>query len=135
MNGNIFKVWGTRRRIFLTDKIELDLLHLKKNTFCSSHSHKNKINLFVVISGKVRIETEYGKIILKKNESFEVRPPLKHKFVALTKAIMIEIAFVTKDKIDNNDINREKLGGKIIKGKYISIPELRKKGYLELDNE
>ena len=133
--GNIFKVWGTRRRILLTDTVEIDLLHLKKNTFCSSHSHKNKINLFTVIKGKVKIETEYGRIILRKNESFEVRPPLKHRFIALTNSIMVESAFVNKGKINPNDIKREKLGGKIIKRKYLSIPELKKKGYLELDNE
>jgi len=134
-SGNIHKVWGTRRRILLTNTIELDLLHLKKDTFCSTHSHKSKINLFTVIKGKVRIETEFGRIILKKNESFEVRPPLKHRFVALMNSIMVETAYVNNGKIDTNDINRNVLGGRIIKGKYISIPELRKKGYLELNNE
>ncbi len=134
-SGNIFKVWGTRRRILLTDTIELDLLHLKKDTFCSTHSHNKKINLFTIIEGQVRIETEFGRITLRKNESFEVHPPLKHRFVALADSIMVESAFVEKGKIDAKDINRRILGGKIIKGKYISIPELRKKRYLELDNE
>ena len=73
--------------------------------------------------------------MLTKGQSFEVRPPLKHRFVSLEKSEMIEIAYVEKGKINDKDINREKLGGKIIKGKYLSIPELRKKGYLELDNE
>ncbi len=134
-SGNVFKVWGTRRRILLTDTIELDLLHLKKNTFCSTHFHKNKLNLFTVIKGRIRIETEYGRIILRKNESFKVSPPLKHRFVALKDSIMVETAYVTKGIIDEDDINRGLLGGRIIKGKYISIPELRKNGQLEIDNE
>ena len=135
MSGNIHKVWGERRRILLTDTIELDLLYLKPDTFCSTHSHKNKINLFTVVKGKVRIETEFGKITLKKNESFQVDAPLKHRFVALIRSIMIETAFVLEGKIDASDINREKKGGRIIKGKEYSIPELRKAGYLELENE
>ncbi len=135
MSENIHKVWGQRRRILLTDQTEIDYLKLKANTFCSQHNHVKKINLFYVLKGKVRIETEFGKIILKKGESFEVCPPLKHRFIAISNVEMIEIAYVTKGKIDEKDINREKLGGRIIKGKYISIPELRKRGYLELDNE
>ncbi len=132
---NIHKVWGTRRRILLTDKCEIDLLNLKSDSFCSTHTHITKINLFTVISGKVRIETEYGKIVLKKNESFTVLPYLEHRFVALSKSIMMECAYVNKGKIDPNDIIRKIQGGRIIKGKYLSIPELRKKGYMELSNE
>lgn len=131
-SNSIFKVWGERHRILLTDTTEIDYLKLKANTFCSRHNHDKKINLFYVLKGKIRIDSEFGKTILKKGQAFEVRPPLKHRFVALTNAEMIEIAYVNKGKIDDKDINREQLGGKIIKGKYISIPELRKKGLLDL---
>ncbi len=131
-NNSIFKVWGTRNRILLTDTTEIDYLKLKKNTFCSSHNHNQKINLFYVLRGKVIIESEFGRIVLKKGQSFEVRPSLKHRFIALEKSEMIEIAYVEKGKISDKDINREQLGGKIIKGKYLSIAELRKKGLLEL---
>jgi len=135
MNGNIHKVWGERRRILLTDTIELDLLYLKANSFCSTHYHLNKINLFTVVKGKVRIETEFGKIVLKKNDSFQVDPSLKHRFVALCNSIMIEVAFVNNGKIDADDIQRIIQGGRIIKNKEYSIPELRKIKYLELNNE
>jgi len=134
-NGNLHKVWGERHRILLSKTSEIDYLKLKANTFCSQHSHNKKINLFYVLKGKIRIDTEFGKIILQKGQAFEVRPPLKHRFVSLSNSEMIEIAFVNKGRIDENDINREKQGGRIIKGKYLSIPELRKLGYLELSNE
>jgi len=133
-SSNIFKVWGTRNRILLTDTCEIDYLKLKANTYCSQHTHENKINLFYVLKGKVRIESEFGKVVLQKGQGFEVSPPLKHRFVVLVDSEMVEIAFVNKGKIDANDIKREKQGGRIIKGKYIGIPELRKQGYLELDN-
>lgn len=134
-NGSIFKVWGTRNRILLTDTCEIDYLKLKANTFCSQHSHENKINLFYVLKGKVRIDSEFGKVVLQKGQSFTVSPPLKHRFVILADSEMVEIAFVNKGKVEADDIKREKQGGRIIKGKYISIPELRKLGHLELDNE
>ncbi len=134
-NGSIFKVWGERHRVLLNKSCEIDFLKLKANTFCSLHSHSKKINLFYILKGKVKIESEFGKIILTKGQSFEIRPPLKHRFVALTNAEMIEVAYVNKGKIKETDINRKKLGGRIIKGVYLSISELRKKGYLELNNE
>ena len=131
-SGNIFKVWGERRRILLTDKTEIDYLKLKINTFCSRHSHYKKINLFYVLKGKVKIESEFGKIILKKGQAFEIKPPLKHRFVAITNAEMIEIAYVEEGKIDPNDIDREKQGGRIMYGQELTEDELRKKGWLEL---
>ena len=133
MNGNIFKVWGTRRRILLTDTIELDLLHLKKDTFCRRHKHKRKVNKFVVISGEVKIETEFGNKILRENESWTVRPPLTHRFVPLTNAIMIEVAYTEdKTKISSTDIWRFSQGGRIIDGKEMTHNELRDKGLLDL---
>ena len=66
---NISKIWGERRRLHLDDKNEIDLLYLKKDTFCSTHTHKNKINKFIVIAGKVRIDSDLGSIDLTANES------------------------------------------------------------------
>ena len=130
--GNIFKVWGTRKRILLTDTCEIDLLHVFDDSFCSTHSHKNKINKFRVLSGKVRIESEYGYTTLNPGEEFEVRPPLKHRFFAIEHSDMIELAYVEKGKIDPNDINRESQGGRIVDGKEMTLDEMRKKGLLDL---
>ena len=40
--SNIHKIWGCRRRIHLDSQHETDLLYLKKDTFCSTHSHNEK---------------------------------------------------------------------------------------------
>lgn len=132
MSENIHKIWGERLRLKLDDKNEIDLLYLKKDTFCSTHTHKEKINRFYVISGSVRIDTEFGKIILKKNESWVVRPILKHRFVALVESTMLEFAYVEEGKIDPNDINRESKGGRIINDEYLTIDDLKEKGLLNL---
>lgn len=132
MSENIFKIWGQRIRLRLDEKNEIDLLYLKEDTFCSSHTHKEKINRFYVVEGTVRIDTEFGKIVLKENEAWVVRPPLKHRFVALEDSKMIEFAYVEEGKIDPNDINRESFGGKIINGEELTIDDLKEKGLLEL---
>ncbi len=129
---NIFKCWGERRRILLDDYNEVDLLHLKKNTFCSTHTHIDKINRFVLVSGKVEIQTELGNKVLSPNDEWTVHPPLKHRFVVLEDSVMIEIAFVKEGNINPNDIKRESLGGKIIDGKELTIDDLKEKGLLEL---
>lgn len=132
MNGNINKIWGERRRILLTDLTEIDLLYLKAGSFCSTHKHAYKINRFYVVEGEVKIETEFGNRILKKNESWDVCPPLVHRFVPLTDAIMIELAFVKTGKIDPNDIDRISQGGRVINGQEMTHNELREKGLLDL---
>ena len=130
--SNVMKIWGERRRILLDDKNEIDLLYLKKDSFCSTHTHKYKTNRFIVVSGSVKIEAEFGKVILTKNKTWTVNPPIKHRFVALEDSIMIEIAFVKEGKIDEKDIDRESQGGRIIKGKEMTLDEMREKGLLEL---
>ena len=129
-NGNLHKIWGERRRILLTDKCEIDLLYLKKDSFCSRHKHAQKINKFVVVKGKVRIETEFGKKILTKNQSFEVNPPTIHRFVALKNSVMIELATVKEGYIKPDDILRTRQGGRVIEGKEYTEKQLRKKGLL-----
>jgi len=131
-NSSIFKIWGLRKRILLTDTTEIDLLHLKRNTFCSTHRHDKKINKFIVISGCVKIESEFGDITLHSGEEFEIRPPLKHRFFAKEESTMIELAYVEEGKIDPNDIDRESQGGMIINGKEMTFDEMRKKGMLNL---
>ena len=131
-SNNVFKVWGKRKRILLTDRCEIDLLELKANTFCSTHDHSNKINRFYVIEGKVKIETDFGEAILTKGESWEVRPPQTHRFMPLEDSTMIEMAYVEEGIISPKDIKRYTQGGKIIDGKEITHDELRQKGMLEL---
>ncbi len=132
MSGNINKIWGERRRILYTTKTEIDLLYLKADTFCSTHTHQFKINRFLVVEGKVRIETEFGDVILEKNQSWEVHPFLRHRFVPLTNAVMIEMAYVIEGQIDPDDIDRISQGGKFVDGKEMTFNELRDKGMLDL---
>ncbi len=134
MSENIFKIWGTRRRMLLTIRTEIDLLHIKKNSFCSTHSHKFKINRFFVISGKVKIETDYGSQILNPNESWTVEPPIVHRFIALEDSVVVEMSFIFPEdsQILPIDIDRQSQGGRIINGEEVTLDEMKEKGLLEL---
>ena len=138
MSDNIHKVWGERKRFHLDALNEIDLLYLKKDCFCSTHTHKYKKNKFMVVSGTVAIETEFGKKVLTKDESWEVSVPIKHRFFALEDSVMIEIATITTAQwnftgdIDPDDINRESQGGRIINGKEMTLDEMRDKGLFKL---
>lgn len=132
-DSNIFKIWGIRKRLLLTSTVEIDLINIKKDSFCSTHFHHNKINKFVVLYGKVRIESEYGSLILTSGEEFEIRPPLVHRFYGVERFNeMIELAYVEKDKIQPNDIKRISQGGRIVNGKEMTLDELKKRGLLDL---
>jgi len=132
MSENINKVWGERRRIHLDDYNEIDLLYLKKDCFCSTHTHKSKANKFVGVSGHVRIETEFGNVDVKKNDIWTVYPPMKHRFYAVEDSVMIEFASTKDIPIDPDDINRISQGGRIVEGKEMTLEQMREKGLLDL---
>ena len=130
--SQIKKIWGTRQRILKSDKTEIDLLYLDKDTACSIHNHAEKINRFVLIKGNVTIRTNLGDKQLVINEPFDIEPPLVHQFVVNEDSIMIELAFVKEGKIDENDIDRQKQGGKIINNKFFTMNELTERNWLKI---
>jgi len=130
--SQIKKIWGTRQRILKTDKTEIDLLQLDADTACSIHSHKDKINRFILLEGDVTIRTNLGDKKLIVNEPFDVEPPLVHQFVVSKKSKMIELAFVHEGKIQDSDIDRLKQGGRIIKKKFYTMAELEERNWLKL---
>jgi len=125
---NIFKVWGVRNRILLTDQVEIDLLNVKKDCFCSTHSHIGKINKFYVVDGCFEIQTPFGTKVLNRSGSFTVEPPMVHRFKALEDSTIIELAYVKRGVIDEKDINRLKQGGRIINGTEFTLDEIEKQG-------
>lgn len=132
MSNHSFKIWGIKQRIHLDNNNEIDLLQLKKDSFCSVHHHEKKINKFILVSGKIEIVSELGTTLLSVNESFEVHPTLKHKFKALEDSVLIEIAYTTNTVINPDDIVREIEGGLVVDGVEMTIPELKDKGLLNL---
>jgi mannose-6-phosphate isomerase-like protein (cupin superfamily) len=124
--NKIFKVWGIRDRVHLSEKCEIDLIYLKPNSFCSTHYHKNKINKFVVIQGELIIKTSMGEINLKEGERIVIEPPLIHQFRTNDKcAIVLELAYVDKGRVSSADIVRLKQGGRRIDNQDIILDNLK----------
>ena len=130
--STIKKIWGIRQRLLSSDQVEVDFLILDKDTACSIHSHKDKINRFVLVAGDVDIKSDLGTHKLIINQSFDVEPPTTHQFVVRKKSYMIELAFVKEGKIRADDICRMVQGGKIINDKFITLDRLREDGALDL---
>ncbi len=126
--SNIFKVWGQRNRILLTNQTEIDLLYVKKDCFCSTHKHKGKINKFYIVKGCFEVQTPFGTKVLNKDEDFTVEPPMTHRFKALEDSIVIEMAYVKEGRIDPKDILRLKQGGRLVEGKEKTLDEIEKEG-------
>ena len=120
------KIWGIKHRLFQNEKIEFDLLYLEKNSACSVHNHNKKINRFILISGSVSVKTDLGEKQLVINEAFDVEPPLKHQFIIQDDSVLLEMAFVKTGKISESDIDRALQGGKFVKGKFLTLDQLKK---------
>lgn len=128
------KIWGSRKRLLLTSFVEVDLLDLKKDSFCSIHFHDTKYNYFYSVSAIIQINTELGNIILNPGEDLTINPHITHQFRVLKSGKVIEVAYVKKGKINVEDIKRATQGGKIIDNLEFTENKLRKMGYLKLDN-
>ena len=126
------KIWGILDNIFLISKCKVDVLYLDKDTGCSIHFHEKKKNRFYLISGSVKLKTDLGEKILEQYDTFDIYPSITHQFIALEDSILIEIAFVDKGKLKEEDIKRKIQGGKFIKEKFYTLNELKDnnwKGY------
>jgi len=132
--SNIKKIWGELNNVFLHRQVKIDILTLEKNTGCSIHFHEHKINRFCLIRGKVKIKTDLGEKLLKKNEVFDVYPKTTHQFIALQNSILIEIAFVDTGVLEEKDIIRKVQGGKFIKGKFYTLNKLKKENWNAIKN-
>ncbi len=101
------KIWGERWLIRQDSTHAVSYLKLKARTRCSFHSHKAKSNIFVVLSGKVGIRTEFDEVILGPGQEFTVGPLIWHEFRVYEDSEMIEEMYI---EYDESDIDRRELG-------------------------
>lgn len=111
----IGKVWGTTQAVFKNETCQVELLRLKKGFKCSQHKHGFKMNLFHVVSGKLRIRTLKDGLedetVLTAGQSTTVKPGDRHRFEVLVPSIVLEIYWV---RLSCEDIMRDDTGGKIL---------------------
>ncbi len=117
------KVWGSRETLYSDDTVMVNLLLLEKGSYSSFHWHRGKSDKFTVIKGEIKIVTELRETILKDGDSLIIDPPLKHQFEVVKDSTVIEISYA---RLDPEDINRLNQGGRIIKGKKVSLDKMIK---------
>jgi len=86
------KVWGYEKWIENNEKYCSKLLVLNKGYQCSMHYHKNKDEVFLVLSGHVRLELD-GKVIHMREGNFQrVMPGQKHRFRGVEDSEILEVS-------------------------------------------
>lgn len=89
-----YELWITNNNLYCGK-----LLFFIKNKKCSWHFHKQKDEVFYIRKGKLLVyyslEDDLSKassIILKKGDSFHVKPGLRHQMIALKDTEMYEFS-------------------------------------------
>jgi len=85
------KKWGEERWIVNRDYCG-KLLILKKGFKCSMHHHKNKDETFYINKGKVLLELDGKKTIMKLGDAQLVMPGQKHRFTGLENSEIMEFS-------------------------------------------
>ena len=107
------KVWGERWLIRQDSTHAVSYLKIDKGYECSFHSHQEKYNLFVVLSGGIAVIVEQSDhnstVYLTEGQSFTTKPGERHKFVGIDDSEVIEEMYV---EYREDDIQRDNSGGK-----------------------
>ena len=91
------KVWGKEE--WITNRAYCGKkLTLKKGFRCSMHHHKNKDETFYILKGKVLLELDNQKHIMKPGDSILVKPHTKHRFTGLEDSEIMEFSTHHEDE-------------------------------------
>lgn len=112
------KVWGRTRLIHRTPQMEIHELVLETpGSFCSIHSHKNKLNIFTVLSGMVEVTKkvpggETSKL-LSHGMSTAVPSGVLHQFKTIAKDTHLLEVYLPDGvfELEGEDIARQHQGG------------------------
>jgi len=102
-------LWGTSRHRHVDELTEeVAICATKAGGASSMHFHRGKSNTFLVLSGRLAVDTEDGtRRVLGPHQSVTVAPRVRHRMVFLepTEAIELYVA-IPGSKIDTRDIVR-----------------------------
>lgn len=104
----VLKVWGEERWIVNRDYCG-KLLVLKKGFRCSMHYHKVKDETFYINKGKVLMECDGKKMVMKPGDALLIEPNKNHRFTGLEDSEIME--FSTHH--DDSDSYRNEVSGEV----------------------
>jgi len=86
------KVWGYEIWIANNSLYCGKILVLKKNHFCSLHSHKLKDETFYILEGMVLMEVGDDAKTMVDGDTVHIKPGILHRFTGLDDSKIIEIS-------------------------------------------
>lgn len=109
------KVWGTTCPVFNKNNVEVHVIDILPDAFCSKHHHQHKFNMFKVLEGElwVQVWKDYDLVDithLKAGESMVVAPGEEHQF--FTRYSTCKALEVYWTEISESDIVRDGSGGR-----------------------
>lgn len=110
------KVWGWTEQVFDCGAIQAHRIWGQPGGFCSRHFHDHKHNLFIIVSGAMRVEQwnpegEMTARDLSAGDVLSIAPPVQHRFRVLRPCEAIEVYFATHGDVNPEDITRLDEGG------------------------
>jgi len=104
-NKTILKPWG--KYIILEKKQDywIKKLFVRQSEKLSLQSHKNRFEIWIVISGRIEIIKGNSRLLLKVGEFVKINKKEKHRITGLKDSWILEIAF---GQMRENDIIRFK---------------------------
>lgn len=114
----ILKPWGKEEWLELNDRYCYKRIYINKGYRTSFQYHEYKIETNYIISGTAEIwlENDEGyveKKIMKEGDFFNVKPPKKHRVIAITDIILQEVSTPEVDDVIRIEDDTNRVDGKI----------------------
>lgn len=112
------KVWGRVWHVFASSHASCSYLEVEAGSWCSRHSHRERVNVFVSVSAVLEIvewQGEHSKTtLLLPGMTYEVSVGVVHQFRVIETGSIIEIYYpVPGGTVRMDDIDRLDMGGRI----------------------
>ena len=114
----VTKPWGREEWIELNGKYCYKRIYINAGTKTSFQYHEKKLETNYIISGQAEVwlENDFGEVekkIMGANDSFTVKPPRKHRVIAITDLILQEVSTPEVDDVIRIQDDYERPGGRI----------------------
>ena len=108
------KVWGTAQHFPCSHACGVSVLEVEQGGYCSWHYHNERVNRFIVHSGRIVVEVKTpsggrNEFELAAGGWHDVQPRDLHRFRVLEPGVVVEVYFAPA--ISMSDIVRMDTGG------------------------
>ena len=115
----VSKPWGKEEWLESNDKYCYKRIYINAGTRTSYQYHEKKLETNFIIEGEAEVwlENDHGvveKSIMKTGDFFTVRPPKKHRVIAITDVILQEVSTPEVDDVIRIEDDSDRGDGKIV---------------------